>query len=130
MSEAGHKNLPRALEANRTALPALRQATAAFEAALNAELGSEPSAAQRALSLAAVASYSALYTVRAKLLAARRFRRVESLVSQLTALTGALQRTLRSLGLSPRDVADDQDAQPRGTDLDAIEREIHEARRR
>ena len=68
-----------------------------------AEIGDTPSAAQRGLILSATASFAALHIVREKLLAARRFKRIETLIEQLTPLQGALARTLRALGLASGD---------------------------
>lgn len=98
---AGRRNVRRALETSHAAIPALRAACSGFDACLDAEIGAEPSATKQGLRLAASASFAALYIVREKLPSARTFRRIESLVAELTPLQGALSRSLRALGVAP-----------------------------
>jgi hypothetical protein len=99
-AEAGRTNVQRAIEARRAAGPALKQAVAKFEEQLRLQVGQEPTVAQSALVLSATASFTALYLVLEKLRAARRFKRIEALVAELTPLQGGLLRSLRALGLA------------------------------
>jgi len=104
----------------------LRQAAGAFEAALVAEVGVAPGAAREGLILSATASFAALFILKEKLLAARRFRRIETLLGQLTPVQGAFERTLRALDLTPKDAGDDPDARPRGGIAEYLERKSRE----
>lgn len=104
-SAAGRKNVRIAIETRRASVPEAKAAVSRFEAALALEIGANPTAAQQGLILAAVTSFTALFIVREKLRAARRFKRIETLIEQLTPLQGALVRTLRALGLQSSDAA-------------------------
>ena len=100
-SASGKRNVQRALETSHAAIPALRAACSEFDALLDAETGDKPTAVKRGSKLAASASFAAIFIVREKLLAARRFKRIETLIEQLTPLQGALARSLRALGVEP-----------------------------
>jgi hypothetical protein len=113
-SEAGRKNVRIALETRRAVVPELKAAIASFESHLVAEVGETPTAAQRALILAAVASFTALHIVQTKLKAARRFKRIEALIDQVTPLTGSLDRTLHALRVGGVGAGDNPDTPPRG----------------
>lgn len=126
-SAAGLANIAGARSAYREAASVLRSEVFAVEAAIRAQIGHEPlTGAEMILLRTVLASYEAVYTVQRGLLSARNSRRVETLISQLTPAAGTLLRSLRALGLSPQDAGDA--SEPPGADLEAVEREIHEAR--
>jgi hypothetical protein len=89
--------------ARREHVPRLRAASAAFEGRLAAELGEDRSAAQEALLTSASACYSALWNVSQRLRATYRLGKLTALAEQVVPLCGALQRSLRLLGVIGRD---------------------------
>jgi hypothetical protein len=112
-SAAGKASLPALLEARR-AVTSAKQSAIDFEAGLIAELGGEPTATQRASVVAATACYTALFIASQKLRTAHRSVVIAGLVEQITPLTGALRRSLRDLGFSAPEPADERGDQPPG----------------
>jgi hypothetical protein len=84
--------------------PEIEAAVAKFNADLSAQLGATPSPTKVALQAAAVTNYASILLIHSRLMASRgRYSQIETLVNQLPTLTGALQRTLRALGLESGD---------------------------
>ena len=106
-SEAGRASLPALLEARRTVTNA-KQVSKEFEAELTAELGGDLTPSQRALTISATASYTALFIVSQKLRTAHRYKVIAGLIEQVTPLVGSLHRSLRSLGVSASAVVGDE----------------------
>jgi len=93
---------------NHHRYPEIEAQAAQFDADLRAQLGTAPTVAQVALAAAATAHFAAILLIKNRLFASLgRYSRIETLVSQLSNLTGTLQRTLRDLGMSADAGTDD-----------------------